>query len=207
MPPGFEVFGPIVDLSTSDYLHCFKANALLGRAPQLGAPGTGVLTSNRTATVGQSFTRGSLALNGEIDIGSIVWLAKSAAQARSAFAALFSARITSCLRTEITQLRSSLGTPATVSSTALPAAVGLRVQTRAQRLIAINYDEASGTYGPYYWFDLTAARVGRMVALLETDSANVVSAPTTLPNAKRARLARILIDRMAREQGLHTQGL
>lgn len=203
--PGYTDFGQIADLATPSYRACFKTNSLLSKVPPEPPSGTGGATSNHSATVGASFTQGSLAVNEERDVASIAWYGDLSAEVRSAFAALTGATFIECLDGRLVKTAGSVGEPATMTTSGLAGPPIHGGGTGANRLTETVYSNAAGIIRNTYEYDLTVVRIGRMVALLETD-AGAGGAPSQLEQfseTQRLGLALIMADRMAKVQGLH----
>lgn len=199
--PGYAVFGPIVDLDTDSYIACMHGNRLLASVPSPGPAGTGVPESDRDATLGTSFVNGAVATGEERDVASMAWAGTDLRQARAAFDALASGRYARCVRSRLERSDAGPGTPTTITPAQLPGP-SLKAQIHGVLLLETVSSDAAGTVLDTTAYELTAIRVGRMVALLETD-ARVAGPPVTLtpfPAAQRVRLIRLLVGRMRREQ-------
>jgi hypothetical protein len=203
---GYGAFGTVADLSVGDLLRCFAINRLLAQAPGVGIAGTGTAHSDAHATTGASFMRGSVALNGEYDIESFAWLGTAVGEARGALAALGSPRFKRCLAA---RLRAQYGGPGEPARSVLLALSAPRVgdEVRAFELQLAVYSDASGSNLSTTDYDFDAVRVGRMVALLETDAAGLgpPSGLGSFPRALQVRLTDLLAVRMARAQGLRVR--
>ncbi len=205
--PGYSGLGTIADLATPIYLRCFKRSPLLATAPRLGPAGTSIPTSNRSATVGESFHKGSVALAGVRDVASIAWSGESIAQARSALTALTGNRVIECIEAGLKQaaLREEVSRgPVTVTAVPLVAPTIRPGAAGAVRLNLTVYDDVVGGLVIAQDYDFTTVRVGRMLALLETDAAPVAPVGHLSPpgRAQRLALTTTLADRMAAAQQL-----
>ncbi len=192
---GYEAGGLAGELVSQPYRPCLAANALLASAPAptvASAPREG-----KDATTGASFTQGSLAVSGvERVISSIAWYASSEPQARAAYSALIGGSFISCLE-GVLDKQAGLAETATVSSSPLP--VPSVPGADSATLVRLSlYDTAAGTTGKVLLYGLTAIRVGRMLALLETDIVtNALPAAVPFPEGERAHLVQLLAKRMA----------
>ena len=198
--PGYSPGGLGGELFPEAYMQCFKTNALLAKAPVPIARTLPRVSSN--ATSGASFTQGSVAIGDELVVSSVAWYAASDAQAQSAFAALTSSRFTACIEHELTHELTGgvLGLTGTVTVAPLPVPAVLGEAGASRASLSI-YDVPAGAVGKVIAYDLTSVRVGRMLALLETDSAEIgTPSVVPFPEAQRLHLVTVLAERMAAVQ-------
>lgn len=206
--PGYESGGLGGELFPEDYVKCFGANPLLASAPApfvRSEPDVG-----EEATTGASFTHGFLALGPELVVSSTAWMASSAAQAAAAYSVLEGAGFAGCVEREL-DAPAGLGETNSVALSELPAGAPVG-EAHAYRATLSIYDDPAGAVIKVIGYDLTVLRVGRMVALLETDAAELAASGTPFPEAEREHLAALLAERMAAAQrsatgrGAHRDG-
>ncbi len=194
--PGYESGGLGGEGFPEDYVKCFGENPLLASAPApfvRTEPDVG-----KEATTGASFTHGFVALGPELVVSSTAWMASSATQAAAAYSVLEGAGFAGCVERELDAL-AGLGETNSVALSELPAGAP-GGEAHAYRATLSIYDDPAGAVIKLIGYDLTVLRVGRMVALLETDAAELAASGTPFPEAEREHLAALLAERMAAAQ-------
>lgn len=200
--PGFEAGGLGGELLSESYRPCFAANALLAKSPTPAV--ATVPVSAGEVTSGASFTQGSLLSGAGVErvVSSIAWQGASAAQAQAAFATLTGSGFTACVEAALRREAGLAEVPTVAASDLLVPAGPAAAETGGVLVMLSIFDTASGTVGKTILYGITAVRVGRLLALLETDTATLAApAAVPFPEAERVHLIELLETRMARAAG------